>query len=375
MTRQAFKTARKIVVKAGSTVLQSGSQTINEIARDIAHLASDGVQVVLVSSGAVALGQPRLGLDQRPLTLEQKQAAAAAGQPVLVQAWETAFQAHGRSTAQALITLDVTESRRRWLNARATLTTLLECGLVPVVNENDTVATDEIRYGDNDRLAARVAQLIGADLLVLLSDIEGLYDRDPRQHDDARLIGEVETINASVHAMAGTPDPKTGIGTGGMQTKLLAAEFAAASGCATVIGLGTSRHPVSRLESSRCGTWFHPNRSVAKARERWISGAFSPNGAIQVDDGAAQALRRGKSLLPVGATVIDGAFERGDTVRITDGSGALIARGVTAYDAADARRICGCKTTQIEAILGYRRSSALVHTDDIVLNATTPSGG
>jgi glutamate 5-kinase len=370
VTRPDFQSAGKIVVKIGSALIAAGSDTIEEIARDIAALTRTGVQIVLVSSGAVALGRPRLGLQSQNLTLEQKQAAAATGQPVLVQAWETAFARHDRSTAQALITLDVTESRRHWLNARATLNTLLDYGIIPVVNENDTIATDEIRYGDNDRLAARVAQLIGADLLVLLSDIEGLYDEDPRKNAKANLIRDVETITPAIHAMAGSTHASTGVGTGGMRTKLLAAEFAGASGCATAIALGSIASPVSRLSSRDCGTWFHPARSIAKARERWIAGAISRNGEICIDEGAATALRSGKSLLPVGVVSIEGTFERGDTVRITNFDGQLVARGVSAYDAPDARRILGRKTDEIESILGYRRSAALVHADDIVVHSS-----
>tara|TARA_R110002096_G_scaffold358874_5_gene551976 strand:- start:222 stop:1358 length:1137 start_codon:yes stop_codon:yes gene_type:complete len=374
VTRPGFDAARCIVVKVGSSLLQSGPSVIDAIADDIASLAGQKKRVVLVSSGAVALGRPRLGLGAGSLTLEQKQAAAAAGQPVLVGEWERSFARHGRATAQALLTLDVTESRRHWLNARATLNTLLDLGAIPVVNENDTVATDEIRFGDNDRLAARVAQLVGADLLVLLSDIEGLFDRDPRLHADARHITEIERIDASIHAMAGGANTLTGVGTGGMRSKILAAEIATVSGCATAIGPGAAPHPVLRLRQSDCGSWFHPTGSAVSARAAWIAGAHSPNGEIRIDAGAAAALQAGKSLLPVGATSIEGQFERGDAVRITGPDGVAIARGVSGYDASDARRICGRKTGEIEALLGYRRASALVHADDIVL-ASSGVGG
>ena len=375
MTRPGFDAARCIVVKVGSSLLQSGAPVIDAIADDIASLAGQKKRVVLVSSGAVALGRPRLGLGTGPLTLEQKQAAAAAGQPVLVGEWERAFARHGRATAQALLTLDVTESRRQWLNARATLNTLLDLGAIPVVNENDTIATDEIRYGDNDRLAARVAQLIGAELLVLLSDIDGLFDHDPRTHRDAKLIPQIKRIDASIHAMAGSANALTGVGTGGMRSKILAAEIATASGCATVIGPGAAPQPVLRLRQSTCGSWFDPTGSVVSARAAWIAGARSPNGEIRVDAGAATALQAGKSLLPVGATSIEGHFERGDAIRITGPDGTAIARGVSGYDASDARRICGRKSGEIEALLGYRRASALVHADDIVLTRAAPSGG
>ncbi|WP_417484459.1 glutamate 5-kinase [Maricaulis salignorans] len=375
VTRRGFDAARCIVVKVGSSLLQSGPSVIDAIADDIASLAGQGKRIVLVSSGAVALGRPRLGLGSGSLTLEQKQAAAAAGQPVLVGEWERTFARHGRATAQALLTLDVTESRRHWLNARATLHTLLDLGAIPVVNENDTIATDEIRYGDNDRLAARVAQLVGADLLVLLSDIEGLFDRDPRCHPEARLVPEIHRIDASIHAMAGDANKLTGVGTGGMRSKILAAEIAAASGCATIIGSGSARTPILRLSQTGCGSWFHPTGSAVSARAAWIAGAHSPNGEIRIDAGAASALQAGKSLLPVGAIAVDGHFERGDAVRIIGPDGTAIARGVSGYDASDARRICGCKTAEIEALLGYRRASALVHADDIVLSSPGANGG
>tara|TARA_R110000868_G_scaffold32607_3_gene118648 strand:- start:1617 stop:2753 length:1137 start_codon:yes stop_codon:yes gene_type:complete len=369
VTRPGFDAARCIVVKVGSSLLQSGPAVIDAIADDIASLAGQKKRVVLVSSGAVALGRPRLSLGSSSLTLEQKQAAAAAGQPVLVGEWERAFARHGRATAQALLTLDVTESRRHWLNARATLHTLLDLGAIPVVNENDTVATDEIRYGDNDRLAARVAQLVGAELLILLSDIDGLFDRDPRNHPEARLVPEVERIDASIHAMAGDTNTLTGVGTGGMRSKILAAEIATASGCSTLIGPGSAPTPILRLRQAGCGSWFHPTGSAVSARAAWIAGAHSPHGEIRIDAGAAAALRAGKSLLPVGAVAVDGHFGRGDAIRITGPDGSAIARGVSGYDASDARRICGCQSAEIEALLGYRRASALVHADDIVLSS------
>lgn len=366
MTRQRLSTARRIVVKVGSALLRDGPGAFRSIASDMCALADRGVQPVLVSSGAVAMGRPRLGLESGAMSLEQKQAAAAAGQPVLVQAWESAFAAHDRKTAQALITLDVTESRRRWLNARATLDTLLVYGAIPVVNENDTVATDEIRYGDNDRLAARVAQLVGADILVLLSDVDGLYDRDPRTNADARLLTEIDQIDASIHAMAGGANTESAVGSGGMRTKILAAEIAAESGCATLIADGRHEHPVLRLEETAHGTWFKPARSSRKARENWIAGSLG-EGAVCIDAGAARALLDGNSLLAVGVRSVEGEFERGETVRILDADGSLLGRGICAYDAADARRIRGCRSEQIEEILGYNRAAALIHVDDIVL--------
>lgn len=347
---------------------------LGAIAADIAALHRTGIRIVIVSSGAVALGRPRLGLTQPVLTLEQKQAAAAAGQPRLVAAWEAALEPHGLVAAQALMTLDVTENRRSWLNARATLGALMELGAIPVVNENDTIATDEIRYGDNDRLAARVAQLVGADLLVLLSDIDGLYDRDPRTDASARRIGDIRVIDAAIHAMAGGANSAAAVGTGGMRTKILAAELAGRSGCATAIALGTSPQPVLSLRSCDHGSWFHPASTMASARENWISGIVSPTGQVHVDAGAVAALRAGKSLLPVGVTCVDGRFERGETVRIVDPAGITIGRGVCAYTAEDARQIAGCRSDEIETRLGYRRAAALIHVDDLVLSPDTHAG-
>lgn len=370
MTRPAFDTVRTLVVKVGSALLQAGPDAFSRIADDIAGLHADGVQVTLVSSGAVALGRPKLGLPAGSLTLEQKQAAAAAGQTLLVDAWARAFAPHGLHTAQALITPDVTEIRRRWLNARATLTTLLDLGAIPIVNENDTVATDELRYGDNDRLAARVAQLVSADLLVLLSDIDGFYDADPRQVPGARKLSEIAAITPEILAMAGDANPLAGVGSGGMATKLAAAQIAGMSGCATAIAHGDAARPIRSLESPRHGSWFAAERGRS-GRSGWLAGALEPRGEIRIDDGAARAVTSGKSLLPVGVVSVDGQFERGDPVQIRTRDGAPLARGISGYDAEDARRIAGRKTEEIERILGYRRAAALVHADDILLSEDT----
>lgn len=366
MTRPAFDTVRTLVVKVGSALLQSGPDTFERIAADIAALRTRGVRVTLVSSGAVALGRPKLGLPAGSLTLEQKQAAAAAGQTLLVDAWSKAFAPHGIQTAQALITPDVTEIRRRWLNARATLTTLLDLKAVPVVNENDTVATDELRYGDNDRLAARVAQLVSADLLVLLSDVDGLYDRDPRLHADARKIDDIAEITPEIRAMGGKSNPLAGVGSGGMATKLAAAEIANTSGCATVIAHGEADWPLLSLEHPGHGSWLAA-KPPQRGRTSWLAGALEPHGEIFIDDGAARALAAGKSLLPVGVTRIKGQFERGDPVFIRAGDGRALARGISGYDAEDARQIAGRRTDEIETLLGYRRAAALVHADDILI--------
>lgn len=374
MTPRDLGTARGVVVKVGSSLIQAGDTVIAAIARDIMTLREAGTRVTLVSSGAVALGRDRLGLATGTLSLEQKQAAAATGQPRLLDLWERAFAVHGVATAQALLTLDVTESRRSWLNARATLSTLLDLGALPVVNENDTIATDEIRYGDNDRLAARVAQLTGADLLVLLSDVDALYNADPRSDASARALRDIPAINEDIRAMAGDANSARGVGTGGMRTKILAAELAGASGCATAIGLGTADKPILSFSRPDHGSWFHPARSSASARERWISGVLSPNGALHIDAGAVRALLDGKSLLPVGVTAVEGQFDRGETVRILGPDAQLVARGVTAYGAEEARKLAGCQSDETEDRLGYRRAAALVHTDDIV-RVSSPEAG
>ncbi len=366
MTPRDLGTARCVVVKVGSSLVQGGEAIIAGIAKDVMALRVQDIRVTLVSSGAVALGRTRLALPPGPLSLEQKQAAAAAGQPRLLDLWERAFAPHGVATAQALLTLDVTESRRSWLNARATLSSLLDLGALPIVNENDTIATDEIRYGDNDRLAARVAQLTGADLLVLLSDIDALYDADPRTDTSAVALHDVPVIDTRIHAMAGQANTARGVGTGGMRTKIMAAELAGASGCATAIALGTAAKPLLSLSHPDHGTWFHPSRSSASARERWISGIVSPNGALHIDAGAVKALLDGKSLLPVGVTSVIGQFSRGETIRILGPTGQLVARGVTAYGADEARKLAGCHSDEAEDRLGYRRAAALIHTDDMV---------
>ncbi len=368
MTRAAFTSVRSLVVKIGSALLQEGPVAFQRIADDIAALHGEGVRTTIVSSGAVALGRPKLGLPKGGLTLEQKQAAAAAGQTLLVDAWARAFEPHRLQTAQALITLDVTEVRRRWLNARSTLNTLLDLGAVPVVNENDTVATEEIRYGDNDRLAARVAQLVGADLLVLLSDIDGLYTADPRNDPGARKLSEIPEITAEVLAMAGEGNAQAGVGTGGMITKLAAAGIAAQSGCATAITHGGHDKPILSLGDAGHGSWFSAPAGMRIGRTSWLAGAIDPRGSFQVDDGASRAVRDGKSLLPIGVTAVSGQFERGDPVMIVSAHGQVIARGISAYDANDARLIGGQKTDRIEDILGYRRAAALVHADDILLS-------
>jgi glutamate 5-kinase len=362
--------ARRVVIKVGSALLvgEAGADAgwLAALAADVARLRARGQQVLIVSSGAVALGRRRLGLGKRPLTLPEKQASAAAGQSLLMRAWEEAFEPHGAACAQVLMTRDDTEVRRRWLNARATVDTLLGLGVIPIVNENDTVVTEEIRVGDNDRLSARVAQMAGADVLVLLSDIDGLYTADPRRDPQARHIPRLARITPEVEAMAGGANAEAGVGTGGMATKLEAARIAAAAGCATVITLGHRPSPLSAVEHGEAATVIEPATTPAAAYKAWIAGSLAPAGALVVDAGAAAAVARGKSLLAAGVRRIDGQFDKGDAVLIRDETGLEIARGLVRYEAADARRICGLKSEAIEAALGYT-SGPLVHADDLAL--------
>lgn len=363
--------AKRIVVKIGSALVVDDataaprSAWLASVAADVAALRARGAQVILVSSGAIALARRALGLTRRKLRLEEKQAAAAVGQIRLAGAWQDALAAHGMNAAQLLLTLEDSEDRRRYLNARATLSTLLDLGCVPVINENDTVATAEIRFGDNDRLAARVAEMVGADALVLLSDIDGLYTADPRRDPAAQHLPVIERITDDIMAMGGEPPP--GYSSGGMRTKLIAARIATGAGTAMAIALGKTSHPLRALsEGARC-TWFLPAPEGRTARKRWIAGSLAPTGALQVDDGAAKALARGSSLLPAGVRLVEGAFARGDAVSIRTSSGIEIGRGLSAYDSADAARIAGHRSADIEAILGWRGRDEMIHRDDLAL--------
>lgn len=361
--------AKRIVVKIGSALLvepESGEPArawLDALADDVAAARARGAHVMIVSSGAIALGRRVLGLPKAP-RLDQKQAAAAAGQARLMSAYAHAFARHNIPVAQALLTPDDTERRRRWLNARATLETLLELGAVPIVNENDTVATAEIRYGDNDRLAARAAQMISADALILLSDIDGLYERDPRRDANAAFIAEVREISPAIEAMAGGAGE---LGTGGMRTKIEAAKIATRAGCAVAITKGAERNPLQRLQGGARATWFYAAASPRAAYKAWIGGSLAPRGALTIDAGAEQALRAGKSLLAAGVTHAEGGFEKGDAVRIVSAEGRELARGLVRYDAADAARIKGRKSEAIAEILGYDAGPVLVHADDLVL--------
>lgn len=365
-------TAKRIVVKIGSALLidyeraRPRNAWLHALAEDIVRLRQDGAQVVIVSSGAVALGRYALGI-KRSDKLEEKQAAAAAGQSRLMHAYETVFATYNTPVAQALLTPDDTERRRRWLNARATFDALLRLGAVPIVNENDTVATEELRYGDNDRLAARVAQMIGADALILLSDVDGLYERDPRSDPTAAHIPEVRAITPAIEAMAGGINTGAAVGSGGMRTKIQAAKIATAAGCAVAIVRGDENNPLRRLIEGARATWFVPHETPKAAYKAWIAGALAPQGALTVDAGAAAALKSGKSLLPAGVTQVSGKFEKGDAVRVLGLDGAEIARGLACYDAADAAKIKGLKSAAIEAALGYQAGAELIHADDLVL--------
>lgn len=359
---------RRLVIKVGSALVigadgQARRAWMGALAADIAAWRATGGQAALVSSGAVALGRAALGLSG-PLKLDEKQAAAAAGQSRLMRAWEEAFEPQGIAVAQALLTPDDTERRRRWLNARATLQTLMAYGAMPIINENDTVATQELRYGDNDRLAARLAQMINADALILFSDVDGLYSANPQSDPQAQHIPEVTAITPEVLAMAG--GVSSAVGSGGMRTKLDAAKIAAEAGCVTLIANGTTDHPLAALRSGARHTLFATNHEPRAAYKAWIAGGLRATGALQVDAGAATALKAGKSLLSAGITGVSGAFEKGDAVRILGPDGAEIGRGLTRFDSTDAMAIKGVRSDAIERALGYAASGVVVHADDLV---------
>jgi glutamate 5-kinase len=363
--------ARRVIVKVGSSLLVDNEKGrlnrgwLESFAADIARLRKRGQEVVLVSSGAIALGRRHLGLTQGKLKLEESQAAAAVGQIRLAHAYKELLEAHDITVAQILLTLGDTEQRRRYLNARGTINTLLSLGAVPVINENDTVATAEIRYGDNDRLAARVAQMTAADCLVLLSDIDGLYTANPNENPAAEFLARVLDITPAIEAMAG--GASSAFGTGGMQTKIAAAKIAVGAGCHLCIAKGAHQHPLKRIEEGARCTWFLPSSTPSAARKQWIAGTLRPAGAISVDEGAVRALMQGKSLLPAGVTRAVGRFDRGDTVSIFGPDGVEVARGICAYSDGDAARILGRKSAEIEMLLGFRGRDEIVHRDDLVL--------
>lgn len=364
--------ARRIVVKVGSSlIVDPAGRTarivwLASLGADIAALRSQGKEIILVSSGAVGLGRTYLGM-KRPARLDQKQAAAAAGQSLLMQAWQQALAPI--AVAQLLLTYDDTERRRRWLNARATIETLLAHKALPVINENDSVATDELRFGDNDRLSARAAQMIKADLLVLLSDIDGLYAADPARTPSAAFIPYVERIDAAIEASAGGA-VADGFGSGGMRTKIAAARIAMAAGCATLIASGREQHPLRRLAEGARATIVAATGSPGRAYKQWIAGTLEPAGSLVVDDGAASALAAGKSLLPAGVVEVRGDYERGSCLAIVDRAGREVGRGISSYDSAEARRIAGFASSRIEELLGYGGPAELIHRDDMAMHGT-----
>jgi len=373
MSRKLPKLAdfRRIVVKVGSSLLvdsaagQPRAHWLATLCEDIAKLHKDKRDILVVSSGAIALGRSVLKLPRGPLKLEESQAAAAVGQIALARIWAESLGKHGITAGQILVTLGDTEERRRYLNARETIDKLLEWKSVPVINENDTTATTEIRYGDNDRLAARVATMMSADLLVLLSDIDGLYDAPPSSKRDAKLIPLVERITPEIEAMAGASGSE--LSRGGMMTKIEAGKIATSAGTHMVIASGHPDHALSAIADSHC-TWFLTPANPVTARKKWIAGSLEPRGVLFIDGGAVAALRRGKSLLPAGVKRVDGEFSRGDAVVIRDLDGAEIGRGLVAYDAADAGKVMGLSSADAKNVLGFEGRAEIVHRDDLVMS-------
>lgn len=381
--------ARRLVIKVGSSLLfDHKTATLNQswlsaITEDLTQMRARGQEIIIVSSGAIALGRHKLGLQTQTLRLEESQAAAAAGQIDLINAWSTALSGSNTSVAQILLTLTDTEDRRRYLNARTTLQTLLKLGTIPIINENDTVATTEIRYGDNDRLAARVAGMVSADWLVLLSDIDGLYTNDPKTNENARFISRVDAITPDILALAAKPPPKnaTQLGSGGMVTKLEAARIAMNAGCHALIADGRKSHPLKSVEGGGRSTWFIATATPTQSRKHWIAGSLATKGTLTIDAGAAKALKNGMSLLPAGVKSVSGLFSRGDAVSVKDINGEEIARGLCAYDTDAACAIMGQQSKMIKSILGYAGREEMIHRDDLALldtnsdTAKSNSGG
>lgn len=361
--------AKRLVIKIGSALLVDRATGLRHgwleaLAEDVAAAKARGADVILVSSGSIALGRGVLGLPDGALALEQSQAAAAVGQIRLARAYEEVLAPHGITTGQVLVTLEDTTDRRRYLNSRATLETLLGLGVVPIVNENDTVATDEIRFGDNDRLAAQIAVTVGADQLVLLSDVDGLYSANPKEDASARRFDLVAVITPAIEAMAG--DAISGLSKGGMKTKLMAAKTAVAGGCAMAIMEGSGLRPLTALAGGASRTWFLAQDDPQAARKRWIN-AMKPRGEVRLDAGAVRALGQGKSLLPAGVVSVTGTFGRGDPVAIVGPSGEALGKGLVRYTALEAAAIAGHRSGDIEALLGYAGRAALIHRDDMVV--------
>lgn len=364
--------SKRIVIKVGSSLIvdqKSGvirDAWLDTLAQDVVDLKKRGKEVVLVSSGAVALGRSCINARRKDLKLEEKQAAAACGQTELVRHYQRFLQQRDIHAAQILITLFDSENRRNYLNVKNTLEVLLANNVVPVINENDTVATHELRFGDNDRLAARVAQMISADVLILLSDIDGLYTANPRLNANARHVPEVTEITPQIVKMGGSA--LSGVGSGGMITKIEAAKIASHNGCNTVITLGTGHHPIKALERGGKATWFLSDESPMNARKRWIASSLNIAGEVVIDEGALKALRNGKSLLPAGVIDIEGEFDRGDMVVIKDYHLMDVGRGLVAYSSDDARLIMGHHSKEIEHIIGFSGRDELIHRDDMVFN-------
>ena len=369
--RLTLSQSRRLIIKIGSALLVDPATLeirrawLDALADDVAQCRARGQEVLIVTSGAIAVGRTGLGLAHRPVRLEEKQAAAAVGQIRLAQLYQETLARHDLPVGQILLTREDTETRRRHLNARATINQLLALGVVPVVNENDTVTTAEIRFGDNDRLAARVAQMISADTLVLLSDIDGLYTANPRTDPTARHLPEITELTPEIEAMAGPPLP--GMSSGGMVTKLAAARIALAAGCRMVIAQGHIDHPLAAIEAGARASWFLPSAEPLTARKRWIAGSVAPSGTVVVDLGAVQALRSGRSLLPAGIVAVEGTFERGDAILVRGQDGQIVARGLSAYASGDVAQLLGHKSGEIETLLGYRGRDEIIHRDDLVV--------
>jgi len=370
MSPLAVEDFRRVVVKVGSSLLIGDDGRVDRrwlagLSEDIADWHARGHEVLVVSSGAIAIGSAVLGINKRRARLEDLQAAAAAGQVQLAHAYQEALDVHGITTAQVLLTPEDTENRRRFLNARGTLGRLIERRVVPVINENDTVATEEIRYGDNDRLAARVAQLVMADALILLSDVDGFYTADPAGNPQAEHIPLVTAITDEMQRMAG--ETRSDIGSGGMATKVQAARIATHAGCATIITSGVVQRPLSELAAGGRCTLFRAPGTPAAARKQWLAGVLEVRGELRLDDGAAQALRNGKSLLPVGVVEVLGSFRRGDVVTLVDSRGRELGRGLAEYSFEEATQLAGRQSESIESVLGYRGRAVMVHRDELVI--------
>lgn len=372
-TRKNIVKHKRVVIKIGSALLVDRKDGLKadwlaSLCDDIAKLREQNIDVLVVSSGAIAMGRSVLSITEKRLKLEENQACAAIGQIALARAWSEKLSTHDIVAGQILLTLFDTEERRRYLNARATTTELLNMNCVPIINENDTVATTEIRYGDNDRLAARVATMVDADLLILLSDVDGLYTAPPNEDDNAKFLETIDVITPEIEAMAG--DAGSELSRGGMRTKIDAAKIATNAGCAMIIASGQRQNPITAIDNGARSSWFSPAGTPLAARATWIAGQLEPAGTITIDNGAVSALHKGRSLLPAGVKSVSGEFSRGDNVSVIDLEDNEIARGLAAYDASEAREIAGLKTSEIEDKLGYSGRNAMIHRDDLVMMHT-----